>query len=133
MDIREIIGSRIEGDPARLSLIVTGRVQGVGFRPSIYRMAVSAGLSGSVRNTRRGVVIEIEGSREAILSFASSLENDLPPLARIDSLEAERVEPVGGGDFVIMESEEAGGSDALYPVDTAVCADCLREMVDRGD
>lgn len=105
----------------------------MGFRPSIYRFAESAGLAGSVRNTRRGVVIEIEGTREAILSFALSLENDLPPLARIDSLEAGPVEPSGGGEFVIMESEEAGGSDVLFPVDTAVCADCLREMGDPED
>ncbi len=133
MDIRKILDLQVGGDTGRLSLTVTGRVQGVGFRPSIYRMAVSTGLSGSVRNTRRGVVIEIEGPRDAILLFASLLENDLPPLARIDSLEAEPVESSGGGEFVIMESEEAGGSDALFPVDTAVCADCLREMVDRGD
>ena len=133
MDIRRILDGKIVGDAGRLSLTVRGRVQGVGFRPSIYRMAAGAGLAGMVRNTRRGVVIEIEGGREAILSFASSLENDLPPLARIDSLEAESIEPEGGGDFVIVESEDAGESDALYPVDTAVCADCLREMNDRAD
>ncbi len=133
MDIRKILDSNIEGDAGRLSLTVRGRVQGVGFRPSIYRFAAAAGLAGSVRNTRRGVVIEIEGGRDAILSFASSLENDLPPLARIDSIEAEGIEPAGEGGFVIALSEEAGGSDALYPVDTAVCADCLREMHDPSD
>jgi len=133
MDIREILDLKFGGDTGRLSLTVRGRVQGVGFRPSIYRMAKAAGLAGSVKNTRRGVVIEIEGSREAVLLFASSLENDLPPLARIDTLEAEPVEPAGAVDFLILESEEAGGSDALFPVDTAVCADCLREMKDGND
>ncbi len=133
MDIRKIFESKIEGEAGRLALTVRGRVQGVGFRPSIYRLAAEAGLAGFVRNTRRGVLIEVEGSREAILSFASALENDLPPLARIDSLEAEAVETNGESEFVIVESEEAGGSDALYPVDTAVCADCLREMGDSED
>jgi hydrogenase maturation protein HypF len=133
MDIRGIFESLLKGDAARLSLTARGRVQGVGFRPSIYRMAVSAGLSGSVRNTRRGVVIEVEGDREALLGFASSLETGLPPLARIDSLEGEAAEPAGISGFVIVESEEAGASDALYPVDTAVCADCLREMGDPQD
>jgi hydrogenase maturation protein HypF len=133
MDIRKILDAKTGVGAGRLSLTVRGRVQGVGFRPSIYRMAAAAGLAGSVRNTRRGVVIEIEGARDAILSFASSLEKDLPPLARIDSLEAERVEPAGDAGFVIIESEEAGGSDALYPVDTSVCDDCLREMRDPGD
>ena len=133
MDIRKIFESKIEGEVGRLLLTVRGRVQGVGFRPSIYRMAVGTGLAGSVRNTRRGVVIELEGTREAILSFAAALENDLPPLARIDSLEAETVEMTGGGDFMIARSEKAGSSEVLFPVDTAVCADCLREMGDPGD
>ena len=133
MDIRKIFESKIEGETGRLLLTVRGRVQGVGFRPSIYREAAAAGLAGFVRNTRHGVVIEIEGHRDALLSFASSLENDLPPLARIDSLETEMIEPTGEGDFLIAGSEEAGGSDALYPVDTAVCADCLREMGDPED
>jgi hydrogenase maturation protein HypF len=75
----------------------------------------------------------VEGTGEAILSFASMLENDLPPMARIDSLEAEAVEAAGGDGFIIAESEKAGGADALYPVDTAVCADCLREMFDPDD
>ena len=133
MDIRKTFESSISGKACRLSVTVTGRVQGVGFRPSIYRFASAAGLAGSVRNTRRGVVIEIEGTREALTAFASSLENDLPPLARIDTLEAERIEPGGGDGFVIVESEEAGGASALYPVDTAVCSDCLSEMADPGD
>jgi hydrogenase maturation protein HypF len=133
MDIRGIFESKMEGGAGRLSLIVKGRVQGVGFRPSIYRMAAAAGLAGSVRNTRRGVVIEVEGPRDSMLAFASSLRDDLPPLARIDSIEVERAEPAGDGEFVIIESEEAGRSDALYPVDTATCADCLREMGDPGD
>ncbi len=133
MDIRKILDPHLKENAGRLSLTVRGRVQGVGFRPAVYRMAVAAGLAGSVRNTRRGVVIEIEGGREAVLSFASSLENDLPPLARIDSLEAVRIDTAGEEVFVIAPSDETGGTDALYPVDTAVCADCLREMKDKSD
>lgn len=119
--------------PHRLRLTVKGRVQGVGFRPAIYRLATAAGLAGSVRNTRRGVVIEIEGSAGALGAFLGGLEAGLPPLARIDSLERETVEPLGEGSFSIGESDEPGGADAVYPVDTAVCADCLREMRDPSD
>jgi len=108
-------------------------VQGVGFRPAIYRMATGAGLGGSVRNTRRGVVIELEGSAEALASFAGALETGLPPLARIDSLESGAVEPLGESSFSIGKSDEPGGADAVFPVDTAVCGDCLREMRDPAD
>lgn len=118
---------------SRVRLVVRGRVQGVGFRPSIYRFAREAGLTGFVRNTLQGVVIEVEGDRRSLARFARAMEEDLPPLARIDSMEVGPVEPSGDVDFTIEESDATGGADALFPVDTAVCADCLREMRDPGD
>ncbi len=117
----------------RLRLTARGRVQGVGFRPAVYRFAMAAGVTGFVRNTRRGVVIEIEGSLDAIDLFGNSLIERLPPLARLDLIDIETVKAAGDNDFVIRESEEAGDADTLFPVDTAVCTDCLSEMYDPQD
>jgi hydrogenase maturation protein HypF len=120
-------------DPTRLRLLVKGRVQGVGFRPSIYRFAKTAGITGCVRNTKRGVEIEIEGSAEAIERFGRFLAHESPALARIDELTAEEIDLRGESDFVILASDEPGGVDAIFPVDTAICADCLREMREPSD
>ncbi|MBN1884798.1 MAG: carbamoyltransferase HypF [Candidatus Krumholzibacteriota bacterium] len=126
-------GLELGGGTVRARLVARGRVQGVGFRPSVFRYAVEENLAGFVRNTRLGVVIEVEGPRESVDRFALRLLGEPPPLARIDELDAEAVPPAGGGRFVILESEEPGRAEALFPVDTAVCADCLREMRDPAD
>ena len=133
VDVRKKI--RIPGGAGRrrLRLTVRGRVQGVGFRPAVYRFARAAGVGGFVRNTRSGVIIEIEGTAAALESFAGMLADELPPRARIDALEAGSVDPSGETLFAITTSEETGGGEALFPVDTAVCTDCLREMRDRDD
>jgi hydrogenase maturation protein HypF len=120
-------------DPARVRLLVRGRVQGVGFRPSVYRFARLAGVVGHVRNTKRGVVIEVEGPRGAIERFGTMLKNEAPPLARIDEYQVEEIERCGESGFTILPSDEPGGSDALFPVDAAICDDCLREMRDPSD
>ncbi|MBN2071047.1 MAG: carbamoyltransferase HypF [Candidatus Krumholzibacteriota bacterium] len=117
----------------RLRLTVRGRVQGVGFRPSVFRFAAEAGVTGTVRNTNSGVIIEIEGEPGAIDHFGTSLTEHPPPLARLDSVDIEIVEPVGDREFVILESEESGDSDTIFPVDAAVCGDCLAEMRDPRD
>ncbi|MBN2184038.1 MAG: carbamoyltransferase HypF [Candidatus Krumholzibacteriota bacterium] len=126
---KEKIGSGIH----RIRLNVRGRVQGVGFRPSVYRFAKEAGLTGSVKNTRSGVFIEIEGDAGSIDLFGRSLTENPPPLARLDSVDIESIDPVGDEAFVILESEGMGDSDTIFPVDTAVCADCLSEMRDPSD
>lgn len=134
MDWKDIVSGLTFGDgPQRLRLTVAGRVQGVGFRPSVYRFARTSGVAGFVRNTQRGVIIEVEGSARAIHSFGRMLVEEPPPLARIDSLKAVRVEPSGDEDFIIESSEEPGAAETLFPVDTAVCRDCLQEMRDPGD
>ena len=120
-------------DPARVRIVASGRVQGVGFRPHVYRAATHAGLGGSVRNTRAGVVIEIEGASGAIRSFLEDFAEHLPPLARIDALRTAEIEPLGEAGFRIEPSEEAGAADVLFPVDAATCAECLREMRSPGD
>ncbi|HER43966.1 MAG TPA: carbamoyltransferase HypF [Candidatus Eisenbacteria bacterium] len=120
-------------DTARVRLLVRGRVQGVGFRPSVYRFARLAGVAGHVRNSKRGVVIEIEGRRDAIARFDSMLKSEAPPLARIDEYHMEEIERIGESGFAILPSDEPGGSDALFPVDAAMCGDCLCEMLDPAD
>ena len=118
----------LQNEPARLHLRVQGRVQGVGFRPTVYRLAGRAGVGGSVRNTRLGVVIEVEGSGEALGAFLRGLAEDLPALARIDDVEAGEIACSGEREFRILASEEHGAPETLFPIDAATCVDCLAEM-----
>ena len=109
---------------------MTGVVQGVGFRPFVYGLARRHGLGGFVLNDGEGVVIEAEGSR--LDRFTAELASKAPPLARIDSLTAEVIEPLGEREFRILESL-ASGRSALIPADVATCAACLRELFDPSD
>jgi hydrogenase maturation protein HypF len=124
---------RLKNDPARLHLRVTGRVQGVGFRPNAYRIAARAGVGGWVRNTRLGVVIEIEGPVAALREFIRALVEELPVLARIDDVEAGEIETSGEIEFRSLASEEHGAPETLFPIDAAICADCLAEMRDSSN
>jgi hydrogenase maturation protein HypF len=126
-------GVRLKRDPARLRLLARGRVQGVGFRPSVYRFARKSAVGGWIQNTRGGVVIEVEGRAASIRAFLRDLSTDLPPLARIDGLDAREIDPVGEREFAIVPSEAAGSPETLFPVDVATCADCLSEMRDAVD
>src|SRR5919201_2375124 len=109
---------------------VTGVVQGVGFRPFVYGLARRQGLGGFVLNDGKGVVIEAEGSE--LDRFAADLASKAPPLARVDSVTAEVVEPLGETEFRIYESVPSGRS-ALIPADVATCDECLRELFDPAD
>jgi hydrogenase maturation protein HypF len=111
---------------------VRGVVQGVGFRPFVYGLARRHGLTGFVLNDANGVVIEAEGS--GVDSFASELVRSAPPLAAIDSLTAQAIEPIGELEFRILASEDLPGSArALIPPDVATCDDCLCELFDPTD
>jgi len=119
----------------RKKILVTGRVQGVGFRPTVHRLAVSLGLTGFVLNDTRGVTIELQGPDGRIDEFLTRLtSSDKPPLARIESCEAQDA-PLCEGEqgFVIRGSRAGGAVLSEVSADTAVCADCLRELGDRGD
>ncbi|MGB8213300.1 MAG: carbamoyltransferase HypF [Anaerolineales bacterium] len=112
---------------------ITGIVQGVGFRPFVYGLAVRLGLSGWVRNTSAGVEIDLDGSEDALNSFINSLKSDLPPLARIDSLAVSSEPPQGFVGFEIIHSEAvAGGFQPISP-DVSICPDCLRELFDQSN
>ena len=120
----------------RARLRVTGTVQGVGFRPFVYRHARALGLSGFVRNDSAGVLIEVEGGEEAVAELTRLLEHSPPPLARVAAVTAEPVTPLGigaGQGFRIEASDHAGTEAAAISVDTATCADCLAEVDDPAD
>ena len=108
-------------------------MQGVGFRPFVYRLATSLGLAGSVCNTAAGVVIEIEGPAESVEEFLRRLVAEAPPLARISLLAVRGREPAGLRGFRIIESAPGRRPTALIPPDVALCADCAREIGDPSD
>jgi hydrogenase maturation protein HypF len=115
---------------------VTGTVQGVGFRPFIYRLARSFELPGWVRNDLAGVTIEAWGAPEVLARFAAAIASEAPPAARVASVTLQDrgvgEAPVG---FRIILSEELGGAGAVTAIspDLPVCDDCLREMRDPRD
>jgi hydrogenase maturation protein HypF len=113
-------------------LRVWGIVQGVGFRPTVYRLAVERGLGGWVLNDAEGVLIELEGPETGVDSFVSALERDPPPLARITAIESESLAPLGEREFRIAPSA-AGRRVALVSPDMAACDDCRRELLDPAD
>lgn len=121
--------------PVRIRVRVRGVVQGVGFRPFVYRLAQELGLAGWVRNDGAGVDIEVQGSAAALAELRERLRRDAPPLARVDEIGEERRAVQADADgFAILESNR---SDAAVHTaighDTAVCADCLAELFDPAD
>lgn len=120
-------------DRARLRVRCRGAVQGVGFRPTVFRLATEAGLAGFVVNDAHGVTIEVEGTASTVEGFLPALLAALPPLARIDGLEREPLPPCGDATFDVRESAAGLRRGALVPPDTALCSDCRRDMETVGD
>lgn len=120
--------------PALLRRVLTlsGTVQGVGFRPFVYRLAQELGLAGSVQNLSGSVTIEVEGDAASLEIFRRRLIDDAPPLARPRVLACRELPPTGAGGFSILESR-AGATDIHLPPDTAPCPDCLAELRDPAD
>ncbi|HEY8595939.1 MAG TPA: carbamoyltransferase HypF [Devosiaceae bacterium] len=111
-------------------IVVGGRVQGVGFRPFVHRLANRMGLSGEVRNTSGRVEIDVAGTKAALEAFMGALIEEAPPLAR-PALLASGAIPFGGWQvFRIVESWNAGDIDAHLPPDLFCCPDCLAEIAD---
>ena len=108
---------------------VTGVVQGVGFRPFVWRLARQHELAGWVRNDPAGVEIHAEGSPDRLAAFLGALKGEAPPLARVDAVSAEETSAQGDAGFAIRESAGGKVSTAIGH-DTAVCADCLAELFD---
>jgi hydrogenase maturation protein HypF len=120
-------------DSVRVRLFVRGLVQGVGFRPYVYRLAQTHALAGFVMNTPVGVVIEIEGGRGAVEGFVAALPVEGPPLMQISSVERAEIAVLGDEEFLIRESVGAREAFTLVPPDVCVCAECLAEVRDPGD
>ncbi len=118
---------------ARLKVTVRGAVQGVGFRPFVYRLASELGLAGWVNNSAQGVFIEIEGHRPQLEEFLLRIEAERPPRSFIQSLEPAWLDPVGYRQFEIRQSESGGAKTALVLPDIATCPDCLREIFDSAN
>ncbi len=117
--------------PQGVEITVLGTVQGVGFRPFIYRLAQKHSLTGSIFNSDQGVVITIEGGIEAVKRFLETLEHNPPPLARINSIIPKVYTPLQGfSTFRIEKSIASRKSRAIIPADIATCKDCLADIVD---
>lgn len=117
----------------RLRIAIRGAVQGVGFRPFIYRLATGLGLSGWVNNSPQGVLVEVEGRAQTLRSFLLRVETEKPPRSFIQSLEPSFLDPAGYTSFEIRTSCEAGEKTALVLPDIATCAECLEEIFDPNN
>jgi len=120
-------------DRTRVTVSVTGVVQGVGFRPFVYRTATGNDLAGRVKNTGDGrVEIVLEGEARGIESFLSTLRTDPPPLARIENVTVEDGEPTALDTFEIVASTDSSGGSGTIPPDTAMCDACLADLRDSS-
>lgn len=112
----------------RARIVVTGAVQGVGFRPYVYRLATGLGVAGRVRNAPAGVEIEAEGAQEAIAVLIEGLRA-APTPARVERIACAWLAPTGARGFVVAASDVAPGSTLPLP-DLAPCGECLAELRD---
>ena len=117
----------------RKAIEVFGIVQGVGFRPYIYRLAGERQLAGSICNTAAGVSVEVQGPLAAVDDFLSRLLVEAPPLARITGINVREIPCNGDLDFCIVTTHRGEPVNTLISPDVAVCGDCLREMFDPVD
>ncbi|NLT33372.1 MAG: carbamoyltransferase HypF [Acidobacteria bacterium] len=117
----------------RMQIAIQGAVQGVGFRPFIYRLASGMGLAGWVRNSSRGVFIEVEGEPPQLDAFLLRIDREKPPLSFIQSLEFSLLDPAHFEGFAIRPSLAAGEKDALILPDIATCDACVREILDPAN
>ncbi|MBT4287055.1 MAG: carbamoyltransferase HypF [Deltaproteobacteria bacterium] len=114
----------------RLSLVIQGAVQGVGFRPFIFRLASEMDLKGWIINSSQGVFIEVEGTDVILNRFISRIREEKPGPSFIQSLESKYLDPVGFKAFEIKKSEDKGVKTVIVLPDIATCPDCLNEVFD---
>ena len=117
----------------RIRLEIAGIVQGVGFRPYLYRLAQRHALCGWVRNTPSGVELELEGPTEALSSFQDELARSTPPLAVVEQVRTVPLDGLVGYDRFTIRSSAKGDGGTLVSPDIAPCAACLRELADPAD
>ncbi|MGA3324270.1 MAG: carbamoyltransferase HypF [Terriglobia bacterium] len=117
----------------RKAIEIAGIVQGVGFRPFIYRLATENNLTGFITNTEAGVSIEVEGAAEAVAAFLARLPKEVPPLARITSMVVADRPSNRDVDFRILPSRSGEERRVLIAPDVAICSDCLCELLNPAD
>jgi hydrogenase maturation protein HypF len=117
----------------RVRVRVEGTVQGVGFRPYVFRLATELALAGYVLNDEHGVLLEVEGGGAAVNEFLHRLALEPPPLAVLERVVCEDRKPRGAAGFEIRQSRRAGTAAVPVSADTATCAECLRELFDPAD
>ncbi len=117
----------------RVRVRVDGTVQGVGYRPFVYRLADELGLAGWVLNDERGVLVEAQGAADDVAAFVARLRDDAPPLADVRDVSAEDVAALDSTGFEIVSSVHGGVATAPVTPDSATCADCLAELADPDD
>jgi len=117
----------------RCRVRVRGTVQGVGFRPFVYRRAVGLGLVGWVGNDGEGVLLEAEGPPSAVAALVHAVRSEPPPLALVEAVDVAPVAPTGESGFAIAATTSGAGTDVHIGADVAPCDACLAEMADRGD
>jgi hydrogenase maturation protein HypF len=126
--------SKVTGQSLKsASISVRGIVQGVGFRPFVYGLAIEHNLKGWVYNTSEDVKIEVEGETEAVEQFERELETKAPPLAYIESVTIEHHPPLGYKNFEIRQSQAQEGKYQLISPDVATCQACLGELLNPED
>jgi len=118
---------------SRVRARIEGTVQGVGFRPYVYRLAGELGVAGHVLNDSSGVIVEVEAPSETVERFLARLPVEAPPLATVERVTAEQLEELGERGFSIRESPAGGEPRAAVTPDSATCTDCLAELFDPGD
>jgi hydrogenase maturation protein HypF len=117
----------------RRHIDVSGIVQGVGFRPYVYRLATERNLAGTITNTPSGVTIEVQGPDESVADFLTRLPQDAPLLARITGVVVVELPCNGDREFRIIASRRGEAVRTLISPDVATCDDCLRELLDPRD
>ncbi len=117
----------------RKHILVKGMVQGVGFRPFVYRLAVSLNLKGFVSNSSRGVEIEAEGDSGILAGFLERLSSEAPALSKITGIDSRDIPSNADFEFAIRAGTPDGENLTLIPPDIATCPDCLRELFDHKD
>jgi hydrogenase maturation protein HypF len=115
-----------------VQIVVTGLVQGVGFRPFVFRTASRFGLTGWVQNTNENVIINVNGPSRSILNFLLSLKEEAPPAAMITDISTKEIEPVDSDKFIIRESNDVSEEITEISPDIAVCDECLLDMDKPG-
>jgi hydrogenase maturation protein HypF len=117
----------------RVRLLVQGRVQGIGFRPAVFKSAVQYKLGGVTYNCPEGLAVEVEGSSLLVDDFVKNFAYVVPSQARVFRIIREDIKPLKQTSFRILETNQQGKFRSIIPPDLATCPDCLRELFDQSD